>query len=68
MKTKTFQIGDIVRDNRRGTSGIVIRKYITESTGTEIIDVLLEGGEILTRHSEYMSMIVIRRDGVEINV
>ena len=67
MKTRSFNIGDLVRDNRRGIPGIVVKKYITDSTGIEIIDVLLEDGTILTRQSEYMSMVIIRRDGADDN-
>ena len=76
MRTKTFNIGDTVRQGIAspyggkgtvGTVGIVVRRIVTETTGTEIYEVLFEDGRLVSTTSDYLQFVIVRQDGVEIN-
>ncbi|HIE83851.1 MAG TPA: hypothetical protein EYQ00_08415 [Dehalococcoidia bacterium] len=73
MRTKTFKIGDTVRmavvssSAQKGPLGIVVRKFVTETTGTEIYEVLFEDGRLVTKLPDYLQFVIIRQDGVEVN-
>ncbi len=72
MRIKTFQVGDTVRlfagTRKAGRVGIVVKKIVTELTGLEIYEVLLEDGELVAKMPQHLQTIIIRQDGVEINV
>jgi|ETNmetMinimDraft_8_1059916.scaffolds.fasta_scaffold396206_2 hypothetical protein len=72
MRIKTFQIGDTVRlwagVKLPGRVGIVVKKIVTELSGTEIYEVLLEDGELVAKLPQHLKTVLIRQDGVEINV
>ena len=73
MKIKTFQVGETVRIPRRlghggDRVGIVVKKLVTSLTGTDLYDVLLEDGELVTKLSQDIQVVIIRQDGVEVNV
>jgi len=69
MKIKTFNIGDTVRVHRFGGDrvGIVVKKLVTHLTSTELYDILLEDGELVTKLPQDIKFVVIRQDGVEVN-
>ena len=73
MKIKTFQVGETVRINRSQPSGgdrvgIVVKKLVTHLSGTELYEVLLEDGELVTKLPQDIKIVIIRQDGVEVNV
>jgi hypothetical protein len=72
MRIKTFQIGETVRIHRSQSFGgdqvgIIVKKLVTQLTGTELYDVLLEDGELVTKLPQDIKFVVIRQDGVEVN-
>jgi hypothetical protein len=52
---------------QKGPLGIVVRKFVTETTGTEIYEVLFEDGRLVTKLPDYLQFVIIRQDGVEVN-
>ncbi len=77
MRTRTFSVGDpvrlatrriVVRPEEDDVSGIVVRKIVTETSGTEIYEVLLSDGRLVSKLPDQLRHVVIRRDGVEVNV
>ena len=77
MRTRVFSIGDtvrlatrriVVRPDQDDVSGIVVRKIVTETTGTEIYEVLLSDGRLVSKLPDQLRHVVIRRDGAEVNV
>ena len=80
MRTKTFQVGDTIRiDDRYGLdrlesrlngkklTGLIVRKSTTHLTATEIYEVLLSDGRLVSKTAEQLQFVIIRQDGVEIN-
>jgi hypothetical protein len=80
MRTKTFQVGDTIRlENRQGRdhlgvrpdskklSGLIVRKLTTHLTATEIYEVLLSNGQLVSKTAEQLQFVIIRQDGVEVN-
>lgn len=74
MRTKTFQVGDTIRLEARniavpksGLTGLIVRKLITHLTATEIYEVLLSDGRLVSKTAEQLLFVVIRQDGVEVN-
>jgi hypothetical protein len=74
MRIKTFQVGETIRlENHptgggKGLSGLIVRKIVTQSTRTEIYEVLLSNGRLVAKTAEQLQYVIIRQDGVEINV
>ena len=68
IKLQSFTVGDTVRVTGTNTLGLVVRKYVTQTTRTEIYDVLLESGILVTKMPTSLKQVIIREDGVEINV
>ncbi len=73
MRTRTFNVGDtvrlaIARPQENDLSGFIVRKIVTETTGTEIYEVLLSDGRLVSKLPDQLRHVVIRRDGVEVNV
>ena len=71
MRLKTFQIGDTVRlypPLKNGAVGIVVKKFVTELTDTELYEILLEDGSLVTKLPHHFQHVIIRQDGVEVNV
>jgi hypothetical protein len=72
MKIKTFQVGETVRIHRCRSQGgdqvgVIVKKLVTHLTGTELYDVLLENGELITKMPQDIKFVDIRQDGVEVN-
>tara|TARA_A100001011_G_scaffold394907_1_gene488416 strand:+ start:920 stop:1126 length:207 start_codon:yes stop_codon:yes gene_type:complete len=68
MKIRDLSVGDAVRCTSSNRNGIVVKKWITAISKLEMYDVLFEDGDVVPRMPEHITHIVIRRDGVEINV
>ena len=68
IKLQSFTVGDTVPVTGTNTLGLVVRKYVTQTTRTEIYDVLLESGILVTKMPTSLKQVIIREDGVEINV
>ena len=72
MRVRTFNVGDTVRlaltRPQEDLSGLVVRKIITETTETEIYELLLSDGRLVSKTAEQLRYVVIRQDGVEVNV
>ena len=75
MKVRTFNVGDTVRlapfypaRYNESLSGLVVRKIVTETTETEIYELLLSDGRLVAKTAEQLRYVVIRQDGVEVNV
>ena len=68
MKIRSLNVGDVVRCTASSESGVVVKKWITAITKSEMYDVLFEDGRLMTRMPEHIELVVIRRDGVEVNV
>ena len=71
MRTKTFNVGDTVRlalsRPQEDLSGLVVRKIVTQTTGTEIYEVLLSNGRLVSKTADQLKWVVVRQDGVEVN-
>ena len=72
MRVRVFNIGDTVAlaiaRNDRGLSGLVVRKIVTETTGTEIYEVLMSDGRLVSKLPDQLRHVVIRQDGAVVNV
>ena len=68
MKIRNLNVGDVVRCIASGQNGVVVKKWITTITRSEMYDVLFEDGNLMTRMPEHIKIVVVRRDGVEVNV
>jgi hypothetical protein len=68
MRIRTFNVGDPVRCIATNRSGIVVKKWVTSITEIEMYDVLFDDGQLMCRQPEHIKHIIVRRDGVEINV
>ena len=68
MKIRELNVGDAVRCIVTKRNGLIVKKWVTAISKTEMYDVLFEDGELVTRMPEHVQYIVIRRDGVEVNV
>jgi len=71
MRVRTFNVGDTVRlapaRPQEDLSGLVVRKIVTQTTGTEIYEVLLSDGRLVSKIADHLKWVVVRQDGVEVN-
>ena len=72
MRTKVFSVGDTVRlalaRPKEDISGLVVRKIVTETTETEIYEVLLSDGRLVSKLPDQLKYVIIRPDGTEVNI
>ena len=68
MKIRDLSVGDIVRCTASSESGVIVKKWVTAITKSEMYDVLSEDGRLMTRMPEHIELVVLHRDGVEVNV
>tara|TARA_B100000519_G_scaffold197756_1_gene206030 strand:+ start:188 stop:394 length:207 start_codon:yes stop_codon:yes gene_type:complete len=68
MKIRSLNVGDVVRCIASAQSGVIVKKWITTITKSEMYDVLFDDGNLITRMPVHLELIVVRRDGAEVNV
>lgn len=68
MKIRDLNVGDVVRCVPSGQNGVIVKKWVTAISKSEMYDVLFEDGSLVTRMPEHVQKVVIHRDGAEVNV
>ena len=68
MKIRDLNVGDVVRCVASGQNGVIVKKWVTTISKSEMYDVLFEDGNLVTRMPEHVQQVVIHRDGAEVNV